>query len=165
MIYQKHTFKKTCKRVLEVKHKIIEWMKRYVPAEILATIGALLGAQIIYVLTGSRILSAYVGTIGDNTFYYGFIIYREIKNDAKHSKNNNQKHGIKGLLKTIRNIIVEFGASEFLDSLLIRPFCMYIFPILLNNFSLGIIVGNMIANVIFYIPTIIAYELRKKHLK
>jgi len=140
-------------------------MKRYFPAEIFSIMGALLGAQIVFILTGNRILSAYAGAIGDNLFYYGLIVIREIITDAKHSKNNNQKHGIKGLLKTIRNIMVEFGPAEFLDSLILRPFCLYLFPILLKNYTMGIIVGTVAASFVFYIPTIIAYELRKKHLK
>jgi hypothetical protein len=42
---------------------------------------------------------------------------------------------------------------------------MYIFPIIIGQFSIGILVGKIVADIIFYIPTIIAYELRKKHLK
>jgi len=41
---------------------------------------------------------------------------------------------------------------------------MYIFPILIQNYSIGIIVGKIVADVVFYIPTIIAYELRKKYV-
>ena len=41
---------------------------------------------------------------------------------------------------------------------------MYIFPIILGNFAVGIIAGKFAADIVFYIPVIIAYELRKKHL-
>lgn len=67
-----------------------------------------------------------------------------------------------GFFKTIRNLVFEFGFSEALDSFVVRPFCMYIFPILTNNYGVGIIIGKIVADVSFYIPTIIAYELRKK---
>ncbi len=79
--------------------KIKEWLKRYLPAEILATIGAMLGAGLIFLLTNNRILSAYIGTIGENTGYYGFIFIREHYNDLNKSRKKNKKHGIKGFLK------------------------------------------------------------------
>jgi hypothetical protein len=75
------------------------------------------------------------------------------------------KHGAKGFFKTVRNLVVEFGFSEVLDSLFVRPFCMYVFPLLVGNFFVGILVAKVAADIIFYIPTITAYELRKKHMK
>jgi len=147
-----------------MKEKIKEWLKRYVPAEIFATIGAILGSWLIFIITGNRILSAYTGTIGENTGFYGFIFIREHIKDFKDSKRKKKKHGAAGFFKTIKNLVLEFGFSEFLDSFIVRPFCMYIFPILIQNYGIGIIVGKIVADVVFYIPTIIAYELRKKYV-
>jgi len=147
-----------------MKHKIIDWIKRYAPAEIFGVIGALLGAWLVFLLTNNRILAAYAGTITDNIGYYGFILIREHVNDYKQSKLKRKKHGMLGFSKTFRNLFLEFGFAEFLDFFIVRPFCLYIFPILLNNYGLGIIIGVTVANIIFYFPTIIAYELRKKHL-
>ena len=85
------------------------------------------------------------------------IIFRDLR---KHKKINSII-----LLKTIRNLILEFGTGEYLDSFFIRPFAMYIFPKLLNNLTLGIIVGKFAADAIFYIPTIISFELKNKFLE
>lgn len=145
--------------------KLNEWVKRYLPAEILATPGAIAGAGLIFFLTKNRILSVYAGIIGENIGFYGFLAIRESLNDLKNSKNEGKKHGIIGFSKTIRNLIIEFGFSEFLDSLIIRPFCLYIFSLIIKQFSIGIFVGKIVADLIFYIPTIIAYELRKRHLE
>ncbi|PIN85929.1 hypothetical protein COV19_07600 [Candidatus Woesearchaeota archaeon CG10_big_fil_rev_8_21_14_0_10_44_13] len=147
-----------------MKKKIKEWLKRYVPAEIFATIGVVIGSWLVFVLTGNRVLSAYIGTIGENIGFYSFIFIREHINDFNHSKRKKRDHGLKGFLKTTRNLIFEFGVSETLDSLFFRPFCIYIFPILIGNYLTGILVGKIVADIIFYIPTIIAYELKKKHL-
>jgi len=57
-----------------MKEKIKEWLKRYVSTEIFAIIGAFLGAGLIFLLTRNRILSAYMGVVGENTGYYGFIL-------------------------------------------------------------------------------------------
>jgi hypothetical protein len=112
-----------------MKHKLKDWCKRYVPPEIVGTLGALFFSLITFDLTGNRILSAYAGTVGENTGFYGFIFIREHIKDIKKSKNNRKKHGTQGFLKTIRNLFLEFGFSEFLDSFIVRPFCLYIFPI------------------------------------
>jgi hypothetical protein len=147
-----------------MNEKIKEWMKRYLPAEALATVGAIGGASLTYFLTRNRIISAYGGAVGENIGYYGLIIVREYLKDQKHSKDKGKKHGVSGVLKTIRNLLVEFGVSELLDSLVVRPLCMYIFPLIIGQFTIGVIIGKFAADIVFYIPTIIAYELRKKHL-
>lgn len=146
-----------------MNRKVREWLRRYIPAEIFATIGALLGAGVIYWITNNAIAAAYAGTIGENIGFYGFIVSRDLVVSRRHHKKNNKKFGFLGLVKNVRNLLVEFGPAEVLDSLIVRPFAMFIFPIILGNFPLGILVGKLAADVTFYIPTIISYELRKKH--
>lgn len=121
------------------------------------------GGWLTIFLTENRILSAYAGTIGENIGYYSLIVIREHLHDFKNSKYEGKKHGAIGFLKTMRNLVVEFGVSEYLDSLIVRPFCMYIFPLIIGQFSVGIFVGKIVADVVFYIPTIVAYEFRKKY--
>lgn len=147
-----------------MKHKIRNWIKRYLPAEILATILSIIFAYIAFLLTNNLIVSAFAGTWGDNLGYYGIIIYSDLKKSLSHHKKNKLNYGWKSFLKTSRNLIVEFGPSELLDSFMIRPFTMWFFPFITGNLVLGIIIGKIIADIIFYIPTIILYETRKKHL-
>ena len=146
-----------------VKEKFKEWAKRYVPAEVLAVIGALIGATLIYFLTNNRIFAAYGGAIGENIGYYSLIISKDIRRSVEMHRNKKLKYGVKSFLKDLRNILVEFGFSETLDSFIIRPFAMYIFPIILGSYSLGIIIGKFVADITFYMPTIIFYEFRKKY--
>jgi len=148
-----------------MKKKLNEWLKRYLPAEILGTITAILGAGLIFIFTKDRVLSAYAGVIGENIGYYGITFLREHIHDLKNSRKLGKKHGVKGLFKTTRNLIVEFGFAELLDSLIIRPFCMYIFPLIIGQFAAGIFIGKIIADFIFYLFAIVMYELRKKHLR
>jgi hypothetical protein len=136
--------------------KIKEWIKRYVPAEIFATIGTILGAGFLYGITQNRIAAVYAGVIGENIGYYGFILICDLKKS---------KNGASSYLKTIRNLILEFGFPEMLDSFLVRPFCLYWFSLWMPNYTIGIFIGKIIADVVFYIPTIIAYELRKKYAR
>lgn len=150
--------------MVSMGNKIKEWFKRYFPAEILALVGALAGASLVYFLTGNRIIAAYGGAIGENIGYYGLIISKDIRKSIRTHKDKKLKYGLRSFAKDVRNLFVEFGLSETLDSFIIRPFAMYVFPIILGSYTLGIVVGKFAADITFYIPTIIFYEIRKKYL-
>ena len=144
-----------------MRTRLMGWFKRYLPAEIFALIGALAGGMIIDFTFHNAVLTALGGTWGDNIGYYGTIILMELSRQREKQKSLS----FIALFKTARNILLEFSTAEYLDSFFIRPFALYFFPKLLNNVALGLIVGNLVTDVTFYIPTIISYELRKKFLK
>ncbi len=144
-----------------IYRKIIEWIKRYLPAEICAIIGAITGGLTIHFLFTNPYLTALGGTWGENIGYYGKIVYQDLKQRTKQDR----KLSIIGILKTIRNLIVEFGPSEYIDSFIIRPVMMYIFPQIIKNVFIGLFIGKLVADITFYIPTIISYEFRKKVFK
>jgi hypothetical protein len=66
--------------------------------------------------------------------------------------------------RTVRDLLIEFGPAELVDSLLVRPLFMYLMPSLLHNFTAGILVGKLAADVIFYGLAIGAYELKQQYL-
>ena len=137
------------------------WLKRYLPAEVFALIGALVGGGIINIIFHNAVSTALGGTWGDNIGYYGTIVFMELRRQ----KEQHKSISFIVIVKTTRNIILEFSTAEYLDSFFIRPFALYLFPQLLHNLSLGLIVGNILTDITFYIPTIISYELRNKFLK
>lgn len=145
--------------------KLKEWLKRYLPAEIFATIGAVLGAVGFYYFTSSRAIGAIAGTILEVISYFAFILVRDILNSRKDHQLNYKRYGFVGFLKNIRNILVEFGPAEVIDNLVIRPLFFYIFPLLIGNYAIGIIAGKIAADIVYYLPTIALYEFRKKYLK
>jgi hypothetical protein len=65
----------------------------------------------------------------------------------------------------LRDLVLEFGLAEALDTLLVRPALMYAAGRLLSDALLGVFVGKLAADVIFYFPTIAAYELRRKYIR
>ena len=98
---------------------------------------------------------------GENIGYYGQILYTDIK--AR--KEKDEKITLIGLLKVLRNTVIEFGPGEYLDSFIIRPAAMYFFPRVTGSVVLGLFLGKISADVTFYLPTIFAYEFRKKRFK
>lgn len=141
--------------------KIQSWVARYGPAEISGVASGIIGASISYYLSESLIISAFVGAMSENIGFYGWMIGQE----ALQSYKKNGKFSWQQSLTILRNLFVEFGFSEILDSFMIRPFCMYWGPVLIAPYALGIFAGSMAANVTFYSLSITGYELRKKHFK
>lgn len=138
-----------------------EWLMRYLPAEIVAIIGAMSGGLIMHYYFENPYITALGGTWGENIGYYGKIIHTDIKTRRK----MDEKITIRGIGKVLRNAIVEFGVAEYFDSFLFRPLAMFHFSKWTDNVALGLFLGKISADVTFYTPTIFFYELRKKYLR
>jgi hypothetical protein len=147
------------------RHKLREWVLRYGIPEIIGTITAVGSSWIAYHLTTSLAISAVAGTIGENIGYYGYSGAREILEQyERHRHHPPLKRYALTAWRTVRDLLIEFGPAEIVDSFVVRPFCMYIFPLLTHHFVLGILAGKLVADVIFYSIAIVSYELKKKHL-
>jgi hypothetical protein len=147
------------------QRKLLEWVRRYLPAEALGTFTALSAAWIQYAVSGSLISAAIAGAIGEGLGYYGYIAIREVlRHDGGQRLGGEPKHRWLLGIRTVRDMLIEFGPAELVDSFLARPFLMFLMPSLLHNFTAGILVGKLAADVIFYSLAISAYELRKQYL-
>jgi|SRR3989338_4587059 len=142
--------------------RLKEWLARYGPAEIAGKSCAVIlstGAQLLW---HNGILSAYFGTVGDNLGYYGMIIGRETHKKIKLHRRRGTRYGFKDVIVHARDLIIEFGPGELLDSLIIRPFTMAVFPLFIPQYQAAILLASITADTLFYIPTVISYELKKK---
>lgn len=148
-----------------MKKKILEWIKRYLLADVLSTVLSLGTAWLIMEQSGDRVLAAFVGSAVASVVFYFTVAFSDVRKSIKQYKIDNERYKIKSFLIDFRNLIIEFGPAELLDVLAVRPFFMYLIPKLTGDFLLGTFIGKMIADVIFFIPVIIMFELRKKHLE
>lgn len=141
--------------------KIKEWVRRYLPAEIAAIVGAMAGGLLVHQIFHSPVLTALGGTWGENVGYYGKIIHADIKARMQ----LDEKITLRGVVTVLRNAVIEFGLAEYFDSFLIRPLTMYFFTQWSGNIAIGLFLGKISADVTFYTPAIFFYELRKQYLK
>lgn len=118
-------------------------------------------ALLLRFLFHNPIITALGGAWGDNLGFYGLILYK----DVRERERRDQKVTFIGLLKVLRNAVAEFGPGEYLDSFVIRPAFMYLFPMWLHHDILGITIAKFAADITFFLPTIVSYEIRKKFLK
>jgi hypothetical protein len=145
--------------------KVKEWLKRYVPANIFCTVCTLIVAYITFSATHNRVLTAFLSSIIGTICFYLFLLVRDVISTVKKNKSESKRYSFISFLKNIRNLAIEFGFSEILDVLVVMPLFMYIFPLIIGDVIIGTLVAKIVADIVFYVPTIIAYELRKKHLK
>lgn len=132
------------------KKKLREWVRRYGPAEISGTITAVVCAFIAFRITDNEIITAYVGSVSESIGYYGVMIRQEHKKDISGHP-----------WQTARNLFLEFGPSEVLDSFATRPLFMGL-GIHFWGQGYGLIAGKLAADFVFYVPTIIIYEFLNK---
>ncbi|HIH16182.1 MAG TPA: hypothetical protein HA252_02145 [Candidatus Diapherotrites archaeon] len=57
------------------REKLVEWLKRYGPAEVISFVAALLSAQAALGLSGSILVSAFITTWATNFFFYGTLAW------------------------------------------------------------------------------------------
>ena len=91
--------------------------------------------------------------------FYGTMALRETVTDAHQAGASGKSFGHKDVLRVLRNLVLEFGAAEALDTALIRPFCMGAGIRLLGG-SLGALAGKLGADLAFYGPVLSVYEWR-----
>ena len=149
--------------LVKIKHKFKEWLKRYFAAEIIGTITAVGFASIAHVFYTNYILIAYIGSLGEVIGFYSTIFIQQLI--IAHKSKKNKHFSLADLYRITTRIILEFGPAELIDGLLLRPLFMYLFPLLLKNFTIGILLGKIAGDITFYLLVILSYEIKKGVLK
>lgn len=142
-----------------------EWLRRYVPAEILGTIIALIGAWAVFAQTHSYIAATAAGWVGEGIGFYGYFVTTELLLGAQRYRQHAPFRRVflaAGAAST--NLVVEFLPAELLDNFIIRPFLMYLLPHYIHPYPVGFLAGKFSADIIFYAFAIVGYELRKRWL-
>jgi hypothetical protein len=78
---------------------------------------------------------------------------------------NSKKFHFSDCLMLLKYIMLEFGPAGIIDGLLLRPLFMFIFPLYMKNFTLGILAGKIAGDISFYILVILSYEIIKRSKK
>lgn len=142
-----------------------EWLKRYIPAELLGTLTALLGAWPVYAHTHSYVGAAASGWVGEGIGFYGYFITTElIFNARRYGKYAPMRRISRAVSAASANLLVEFLPAELLDNFIIRPFAMYEAPHFIHPYPVGFLAGKFSADIIFYLLAVMGYESRKRWL-
>jgi hypothetical protein len=124
--------------------RLIHWLERYLPAEC----ASLVAANALWAVTDNLAAVAFAAAWSENVAYYEIMLLREVL-------------ATRSLPRAVRDLVLEFGLAEALDSSVIRPACIYAATRATADLSVGVFIGKLAADVAVYIPTIFAYELRR----
>jgi hypothetical protein len=144
-----------------VKH-VREWLRRYLPAEAVGIVGALAGALLVMRATGAPVAAAFAGSVGETVGYYATIGWRDVVRHHRPLEGTPHRRFARAVGLTARDLAVEFGPAEALDSILLRPLLMYVGPVVTGHFLAGTLFGKLTADVAFYAFAITGYEVRKR---
>jgi hypothetical protein len=142
-----------------------EWLRRYGPAEVLSLLSTVGAAAITAQAGGSNLAIALAATWAGNLAYFGLILGQDVWRTRRQLRQEGRAYTWGTFGRNVRALVVEFGAAEALDSLLIRPTLMYWLPRWLHSVPQGVLLAKFAADVTFYVPAIISYELSKKKLR
>jgi hypothetical protein len=148
-----------------MKKKLTEWIKRYGLAEVISLVMTVGAAWLAFHYTQNKITTALVGTWAGNIGYFGTILIEDILLAISQLRTVGKEYSPETFYKNVRALFVEFGIAEVFDTLFIRPTLMYYIPIWINDLSWGVVIAKFVADITFYVPAIVSYELSKKKLR
>jgi ornithine decarboxylase len=134
------------------------WARRYLPAEAAGLSTALLGTMVTYRITGSAATAAFAGSACESIGYYATTWARDLR---RHYRSLGGR-AWRAAARTSRDLAVEFGPAEIVDSLFVRPGLMYAGRLFTSDLIVGTLVGKVAADVAFYAIAISGYEFRTR---
>src|SRR5688500_2664094 len=140
------------------KSRAGEWFRRYAPAEVGAILGAVLAAIAVDQF-GLAAATAYAGAIGEAVVFYGVLFVRDL---SAHRAGRSPGRAVG---RTVRDLVLECGPAELLDTLAVRPLAMYLATQAVGSAWLGGVLGKIAADGVFYTVAIIGYEIRKSAVR
>lgn len=127
------------------------WRRRYGIAELTGTVVLVLVVLVILRATGSIVLSALAGSLAEAGWFYTMLLAREFRLERREAQAGGFEHRPLGELG--RDLLLEFGAAERVDSLLLRPICLGLGLWLIGGWP-GVLLGKLAADLLFYGPVL-----------
>ncbi len=144
----------------KVIRKLKEWLDRYLLPEIVAIATALGGAHVFSLFNhgAHQVLLSYAAAWSENIGYYSVILWRDYKKERR----IHQLSPGRAVAVVLRHVAIEFGVAESIDSLFLRPACMYAGFELFSDPNAAVLAGKLSADIGFYAVAVCGYELRQK---
>ncbi len=134
--------------------RVREWIGRYLVAELAGLTTALLAALAVTSWDADQlVVAAYASALGEGVgFYAGFLVVRYLREEIDGPPRRR-------IAVIVAAAVVEFGPAEIVDTVLIRPAAMYLASWATGNVVVGVLIGKVAADVVFYGLAITSYEM------
>ena len=121
------------------------WLRRYLPMEICGLLLALLCGSLAAGLTHNPVVIATTSAWCASAGYYGWVFIADLRQQAQRNP-----IGRATLTRTLRALALEFGPAEILDAALVRPVLVMTGMRASGHTQLGIVLGGLAADAVFY---------------
>jgi hypothetical protein len=112
-------------------------------------------------LTGNGIAAAYAAAWGETIGYAAVMVLVDYTAAARRSRGRSATTRVRDAGMVASGLLAEFGPAGMIDTFVTRPLAMAAGVRLLGS-VLGVVVGKVAADVLFYAPVIYMYERRKR---
>src|SRR3954453_2513003 len=102
-----------------IKTKIKRWVQRFLPAEVVGTIVAIVVSSFTHYYTNNAIVAAYAGSLSETIAFYTTIIMHDTFIASRKLKEEGKTLSFPSFIYLLRNILFDFGIAELLDSMLL----------------------------------------------
>ena len=143
------------------RDRIVGWLRRYGLAECGGITCALIASLILRRVTASAVAVGYAGAWGESLGYGAVMVGRDFLAAARRKRMAHEVFRARDGAGVVGGLLVEFGPAALLDTFVTRPLAMALGTRLLG-LPLGVIVGKLAADAMFYVPVIATYEHTKR---
>lgn len=133
--------------------RVAEWRRRYGWSEAMAAGVAVLVALAATEAGASVLPTAFAATLAEAIWFYGTLTMRDIRRAGQEAARSGTDLPPKTAGALLREMVLEFGAAEAVDSLLLRPIC-YAAGLYWIGGAPGILAGKIIADLLFWGPVL-----------
>jgi hypothetical protein len=140
-----------------LRRRLLFWIVRYLPAEIVGTATMVLAGIAVTIWTDSPALIALAALVGEIIGFYAVLTVTIYAEQIEVSPTWRSAIGRTGLL-----LVAEFGVAEVLDTALIRPAALMLGVWLLPDPVWGLLAGKVAADIVFYAIAAGAFTLTDK---
>lgn len=128
------------------------WLRRYLPAEVASLVGLLVAARVGAAAELPRWTTAVLATALSGIGFYGVLAAQGRAEQVRAGCANPSRRA--GLL-----LLAEFGPSELLDALLVRPTAIWLALALIPTAGVAVVAGKIAADLVFYAVAAAAFAV------
>jgi hypothetical protein len=139
------------------RQRFAAWRRRYGVAELVGTAALVLATLGTQRATGSIVLAALAGSLAEAAWFYTVLLVREARQERREARVGGFER--RPLRELGHDLLMEFGAAERLDGLVLRPLCLGLGLKLVHGW-LGALLGKLAADLLFYGPVLALFHWR-----
>lgn len=133
-------------RARRLRQRVLFWVRRYLPAEIISTASVLLIGTATFEWSTSVPLTAIVAIVVESLAFYAVFAAANYREQRR--RRPTRRHA---LSRSLCLLAAEFGPAELIDSLLVRPWAFGVALWAIPNAGWALFAGKVAADVIFYV--------------